>query len=221
MSKCRSVILAAVWEEQVFPLQSSTDKTGGGRNIELGQNLAIFSAKISRCPSQRSKKLPENFYSKCSSVQTAAWEHCKSATVISLKVGFKLPPSFSSLLFSGALISVYFFVSFNFCAVRLWAKWALLTRWSFFNYVGQICPLLTTYLVPTLCWHWWGNSFTFIRKILDIVDISSTTFLPHLVHVLKEWPLARLTGPLFHDLLVVFLRLGKLATNVTCTVGWD
>ena len=100
------------------------------------------------------KLFPDDFCSKCSSVHTAAWEHCKSATVISLKVGFKLPPSFSSLLFSGALISVYFFVSFNFCAVRLWANWALLTRWSFFNYVGQILPIIdhlpSTYPLLTL-----------------------------------------------------------------------
>ena len=141
-----------------------------------------FSAEISRWLSQRSKKLPENFYSKCSSVHTAAWEHCKSATVISLKVGFKLPPSFSSLLFSGALISVYFFVSFNFCAVRLWANWALLTRWSFFNYVGQILPIIDhlpcTYPLLTL-----------VREFLYIIYKGNSWYCWHFI----QYPLPHLS----------------------------
>ena len=59
---------------------------------------------------------------------------------------------------------------------------SLLDR-SFFHYVDQILPIIDH--LPTLCWHWctWENSFTAI-----IIDISTFTYLPHLVNVVKERP---------------------------------
>ena len=52
----------------------------------------------------------------------------------------------------------------------------------------KICPLLTTYLPSVDI----GEviPFDFIRENLHTVDISSTTYLPRLVNVVKEQPLS-------------------------------
>ena len=42
--------------------------------------------------------------------------------------------------------------------------------------------------LPTPGWQWWRNSFSFIWENLHTVDISSTTYLPCLVNVIKERP---------------------------------
>ena len=57
---------------------------------------------------------------------------------------------------------------------------------SFFNYVDQILPVIDH--LPTSGWHWWSNSFNVIRENLHTIDISSTTYLPRLVNVVKERP---------------------------------
>ena len=58
---------------------------------------------------------------------------------------------------------------------------------SFFNYVDQILPNIDH--LPTHGWHWRRNSFTIIWENLHTNNISSTTYLPCLVNVVKERPL--------------------------------
>ena len=58
---------------------------------------------------------------------------------------------------------------------------------SFFNYINQILPNIDNQ--PTPCWHWWRNCITDISENLHTVDISSATYLPRLVNVVKERPL--------------------------------
>ena len=56
-------------------------------------------------------------------------------------------------------------------------------RGAIFNYVDQILPIndhLSTFVIR--------NYFTSTRENLDTNEISSTTYLPHLVNVVKERP---------------------------------
>ena len=84
----------------------------------------------------------------------------------------------------------------------------------FFNYVDQIWPIIDH--LPTL--HRGSNSFTFFAKNLQTVDISSTTYLPRLVDVVKERPLTQPTlNP--HEFFISEL-LGCLRGNQGCTMAF-
>ena len=59
---------------------------------------------------------------------------------------------------------------------------------SFFNYVDEFCPFLSTYLPPVEI----GEGILLIlhtRENVHTVDISSATYLPRIVKVIKERPL--------------------------------
>ena len=66
--------------------------------------------------------------------------------------------------------------------------WFYLSSRAFKNYVDQILPFLTTYLL-TPGWHLSRNFFTVSRENLHIVDIFRNTYLPHLVNIVFEQPL--------------------------------
>ena len=75
---------------------------------------------------------------------------------------------------------------------KMWA-WeevcaAIPFKGSFFNYVWQTLHIIDH--SPTPSWYWGINFFIVIRKNLHYVDISSITYLPLLVNVVKERPLA-------------------------------
>ena len=64
---------------------------------------------------------------------------------------------------------------------------------SLFNYVYEILHIIvTTYLVPPIDI---GEGIPLLLKNLHIIDISSTTYLPYFVNVVKERPLKALLGP--------------------------
>ena len=67
-----------------------------------------------------------------------------------------------------------------------------LSKVSFFNYVYYILPIIDH--LPTPSWH---LSFNVIRENLHTINISSTTYLPCLVNIVKEWPLTKSRSRLY------------------------
>ena len=75
---------------------------------------------------------------------------------------------------------------------------------AFTNYVDKILAFCDR--LPTPCWHWWRNSFSFTvkRENLHIVDISTTTY----------WLSVEVSIPEFARITVGDLRSGLTNGNV-------